>query len=285
MDWTGHSSWYGPITLSDHLGFLLAEDEAIKNYVSGLTVPNRNGSSSPVKVWFRWPEGERRISYPFITIDLLDVQPSYDRWTSLYSLNSSPANGSADFHDPISGNLIRKGLYQPSVSPNLIPPDTYDDSTHNLAVDNYLMHSLLYQISVHSRDIHHDRFLMSRFITDIFPPRPFWVGVDADSTWRRAEVVEILQSDTMETTESGSKRIFRKIYTVSMDAEIPQTVVSQIEKVLQVHVDVYQQPIVERELVTHASDEEHLIAEPITVVPEPIVVLESLLIVPEEPQP
>lgn len=268
-DWSAYSGpWHGPIDMSDHLGFLLAEDEAIKKYLTGLTVPNKSGTSD-VKTWFRWPTQPTKITYPFITIDFLDAQPSYDRWTSKYRLNATTESGSAEFLDPVTGQLIRKGLYQPSVSPSVLPPEIYDADLQNLDIEQYLMYTLLYQVTVHTRDWMHDRFLQSRFMTDVFPPRPFWIGVDADSTWRRAELLEVMSADTLETTESPVKRVFRKVYTISMDAEIPTSIVAAIAKVFRVHIDLYgSNPIAFRELVTHRYDDVHAAAEPVNVVPD-----------------
>ena len=213
----------GTPDLVNHSGFILAEDEALKTYLTGMTVPTRPDSSdtTEVGVWFRYPEGERNIKYPFITIDLIDAAPAYDLWTS-------------DYVQPTTG------LYQPSVSPDMPTPDP----GMGLSVWNYLAFRLQYQVSVHSRSSLHDRFLMSRFFTDVFPPRPFWMGVDADNTWRRTELVDTVQADLMETTESGNKRIFRKVYTISMLAEIPQDNIAQAWQVLRVFV-----PIVDREYV------------------------------------
>jgi len=64
-----------------HTGFLLAEDEALKQYLTGLEAPDREHYVD-VDVWYRYPEGERRIKYPFITIDFLAVDPDPSRWTS-----------------------------------------------------------------------------------------------------------------------------------------------------------------------------------------------------------
>lgn len=263
-NWTGFTDFVGTPDVTTHTGFLLAEDAAVKNYLTGLTVPTRTGTD-PVGVWFRWPEGERRKKFPFITIDLLDIQPSYDRWTSLYYMDTQSA---VSFEDPISGEQIRTGLYQPSVSPQVGDPSGYDADVHNIVVPNYLMYTLLYQVSVCCRSELHDRFLQSRFRTDIFPPRPFWIGVDADHTWRRAELLDVAQADLNETDESGSKKILRRIYTLSIDAEIPQDVVSKIEKVLRVHIDLYREnPITHRETADHSYSIDHQVADPINVVP------------------
>lgn len=253
----------GHIDLSAHIGLLLAEDAAIKNYLSGITVPDGKGGMMDVDVWFRYPEGERRIKYPFITIDFLAINPSYERWTSIHQVPEDYC----DFEDPITGQLVRKGMYVPSVSPEL--PDK-ESETSGYKILPYLMHTLMYQVAVHSRSALHDRYLLSRFMTDIFPPRPFWVGVDADETWRRCELVNMQQADTSESTESGNKRIFRKIYTITLDAEIPQDRLYEIEQVYRVHMDVYpDNPIPNRESVDHAYDDVHEYAEPVTVEPPP----------------
>ena len=49
-------------------GFLLAEDEALKQHLSGITVTDDRNEHRPVKVFFRYPEGETEKHYPFITI-------------------------------------------------------------------------------------------------------------------------------------------------------------------------------------------------------------------------
>jgi hypothetical protein len=213
----------GTPDMATHTGFILAEDAALHTYLSGLEVPNRPGDSkmTEVGVWFRFPEGERAIKYPFITIDLIDVSPAYELWTSEYIMSTD-------------------GLYQPSVSPTMPVPD----ADMNLDVRNFLPFKLTYQVSVHCRSSLHDRYLMSHFFTDVFPPRPFWMGVDADNTWRRVELVDSAQADLMETTESGNKRIFRKVYTISMLAEVPQESIRQAWQVLRVYT-----PIVDRSYV------------------------------------
>jgi hypothetical protein len=242
-----------------HTGLILAEDDALKEHLSGITVPDRNGMI-PVDVWFRFPEGERRLKYPFITIDFIAITPSYDRWTSVHKVYSDDAS----FEDSITGQEVRTGMYVPSTSSTL--PELSSDGM-NYEIEQYLMYVLTYQVTVYSRSAIHDRYLLSRFMTDIFSPRPFWIGVDADSTWRRCELVGMQPADSTETTESGNKRIFRKVYTITMDAEIPQSRVSEIEKVMRVHADIYAQPIEHKESTSHLYNAVHTFAEPVTVEP------------------
>lgn len=205
-----------------HTGFMLAEDEVLKSYLSNITVPGR-GPDDPyekVGIWFRWPTGERQVRYPFITIDSISAEPAYELFQSLH------------YQSPI-------GLYRPSVAPELPePPGGW--ATQSYSIPNYLPFRLVYQVAVFSRHNLHDRYLRSLFQVDVFPPRPFWLAADVDNTWRRVEQIGYTTADQAETSESGTKRIFRKIYTVSMLAEIPQQRFQDATfyKVFRVHVSV-----------------------------------------------
>jgi hypothetical protein len=205
-----------------HKGFLLAEDEMLKEYLTGIAVPGREPAApkTDVGVWFRWPEGERQIKYPFITIDLLQAEPAFDLFTSDYYPDSA-------------------GRYRPSVSPTLpSPPGGWGIQDYNAR--NYLPFRLMYQVGVHARNALHDRYLQSIFKVDVFPPRPFWIQCPADQVWRRTELMNATAADLSETTESGTKRIFRKVYTVNVLAEIPQDRIedSWVYKALRVFIPV-----------------------------------------------
>lgn len=215
----------GEPDMAEHVGFILAEEAALKTYFSGITLPTRPGAATTqeVGVWFRHPEGERTIVYPFITLDLIDVAPDYALWTS-------------EYHMPL------EGLYRPSVSPTL-PANTVEGKVWD--VRPYLPFQLTYQVSVHSRSSLHDKYLASIFFTDLIPPRPFWLGVDADNTWRRTEMVDFAQFDIPETTESGTKRIFRKVYTITIAAEVPQDRLNEVWQVLKVFVGIADRQYVE----------------------------------------
>ena len=184
-----------------HLGFILAEEESLKQWFSGITVPTRPGEldRTEVGVWFRFPEGGRQLHYPFITLDLLSVDPEYSLMTSTFWQDT-------------------RGLYQPSFSPTLppVPPGM------NARVREYLPFTLTFQVAHYSRSSLHDRYLTSIFATDLLPVHPFWITTPADGVARRTERLGFTANDTIETTESGTKRIFRKIYTLTMLTEVPQ---------------------------------------------------------------
>ena len=191
-----------PPDLEQHLGFLLAEEEALKTWLTGIKVPSLQGGD-PIDVgcWFRYPEGERQIKYPFIVIDLLTVEPDYELFTSTY-VQANPET-----------------LYQPSTSPHL-PPLPAGQMTY--AVREYLPFRLIWQVSTYARSSLHDRYLTSIFNTDIIPVRPFFIYDAADGVDRRTDRLSFQTADTMESTESGTKRIFRKIYTISMLTDVAQ---------------------------------------------------------------
>jgi len=188
----------------EHKGFMLAEDEALKSYLTGITVPGREPTDPREKVgiWFRWPTGERQLKYPFITIDSITAEPAYELF---HSNHQEPT----------------EGYYQPSVGRTL-PPPSGGWAVMGYSITNHLPFRLVYQVTVFSRHNLHDRYLRSIFATDVFPQRPFWIACDVDGTWRRTEVVGYASNDQAETNESGTKRIFRKVYTISMLAEVPQ---------------------------------------------------------------
>jgi hypothetical protein len=198
--------------LDNHRGFILAEEAALKAHLSGLTVPAVPASptAKPVKVdvWFRFPEGERQIKYPFIIIDLINVEPAFDLFHSDYYLSNE------DHYDPT------RTLYRPSFSPGL-PPPPFGNTEWQLKA--YLPFRLMFQVTTFARSNLHDRYLTSIFMTDLLPVRPFHIRCPADDTWRRTENLDMVPNNTQESTESGTKRIFRKAWTISMQAEIPQS--------------------------------------------------------------
>ena len=120
--------------LDTHRGFILAEEEALKKHLDGITVPAVPAKTPPaprvkVGVWFRWPEGERQIKYPFITIDLLSAEPAFDLFHS-------------DYGPQI--DTPERPLYRPSVSPGLPPPLP---GTPGWYVKSFLPFRLMFQVS------------------------------------------------------------------------------------------------------------------------------------------
>ena len=219
-------------------GFILAEEAALRKYLSGIQVPKFAGNKqgpleSAVPVYFRWPTSERAITYPYITIDLLSVDPAYSRWQSYINEMSYPAIYYADADD-------RHGVasnYYPDLARDI---PTTDPDLFGFHSGPFLPYDLLFQISVFSRNVHHDRFLMSQFFVDFFSQRNFWVGTEIDGVWHRCELMSFVSGDSMETMEA-TKRQFRKIYTVRMETEVPAEKLYELRKVRSVNVKFFDQ--------------------------------------------
>ena len=155
-------------------------------------------------MWFRFPEGERQIAYPFITIDFLSADPAFEL-----------------FHS----NVLSRTRRPLSALPAVVLSTTrrrWQLGGYNIPGAQFLPMRMTWQVSHFARNALHDRYLTSIFKTDVFPVRPFFIESVLMATWRRTERIGFTSADSLETTESGTKRIFRKIYTISMLAEIPQ---------------------------------------------------------------
>jgi hypothetical protein len=253
------------VDIDAHTGFLLAEEAALKHYLAGkLTVPRpRNKADAEVAVYFRWPGSERTIKYPYITIDLLSIDPAYDLWHSETDVMDDPA----EFVDPETEE-IRLGMYYPSVTSDILP-EGVEITDPNLSMSHFLPYRLLFQISTFATSPIDDRAIHAQMMIDVLPPRSFWIGVDADSVWRRCELIQWVSADSQETTEAGN-RMFRKVYTISMETEIPTGTLSQVERIRQLHVDIYDTATEQRLPVGHATESDHsVIADSFTTVAPP----------------
>ena len=95
------------------MSFILAEDAALKTYLSGMTVSDEKNNSRAVGVWFGFPDVElRQQIFPFITIELIDVRPANERQT--YGLfvdednngtQAAVANYKFQYHTPVAYDL------------------------------------------------------------------------------------------------------------------------------------------------------------------------------------
>lgn len=93
--------------------FLYAEDKALKTLLQGIQVQDTKDSTRPVKVWFGYPDVELKAQeYPFMVIDLFDIQPANDRQASGFWIDNtnrgtqSPAsNGRYTYYAPVVYDL------------------------------------------------------------------------------------------------------------------------------------------------------------------------------------
>lgn len=208
-------------------GFLLAEDAALKARFSGLTVNDDRNNMRPVQVFFRYPEGETERLYPFITIEMIDIVHARNRQHSEVYLEYIE-EGKPKHDEIMSGPNALK--YWPSQGPN---PEGYIEA---LAADGiisgeFVPVDILYQVSTFTRSALHDRQLSSQMLSTIVPFRKGFIDIPADGTIRRLDLLDWTTADLLDPEAGYRKRIFRKIYTLQMSAEIPSTDLHEIYQI------------------------------------------------------
>lgn len=205
------------------IGFLLAEDEAIKLRFSGLTVSDDRNNARPVQVFFRYPEGETEKHYPFITIESIGINHARDRQhseTYLYTNTSGPS----------------QLTYWPSTTPDVTDGPNQDF----MRVNEFTPIDLMYQVTTYTRSAYHDRQLTSQIMTTVAPFRFNSIQVAADDTSRRFDLLGWTTADLLDEESGYRKRIFRKVYTLQMSAELPSEALVGLKQVTSVHTTIEQ---------------------------------------------
>lgn len=207
-------------------GFLLAEDAAVKGRFSAITVSDDRNGERPVNVFFRYPDGETEKMYPFITIEMIDLVHDTTRQLSEhYYYYSTSANASA------LGNYID---YYPSTYTAQDLADL-DPGVDFFRIDSMVPVTLVYQISTFARSALHDRQLTSKILRRVMPFRRGFIEVPEDGTIRRFDLAGWTTADLLDQEAGFKKRIFRKVFTVQMSAEIPTSdlqIVRRVEDVV-----------------------------------------------------
>jgi len=93
--------------------FLYAEDKALKTLLQGIYVQDVKDSTRPVKVWFGYPDVElKNQEYPYMVIDLYDIQPANDRQSSGFWIDNTnrgtqapSGNGRYSYYAPVVYDL------------------------------------------------------------------------------------------------------------------------------------------------------------------------------------
>ena len=177
--------------------FIINEDKALKNMLTGITVSDSGNPTRPVGVFYGQPDKEiRSQNYPYITIDLIDI-----------------AEDTSRAH---RGHV--KLTYKPEGVANT-----------NKIVDYPIPVDLYYQVSTWSRQPRHDRQLMAALFS--YGRLPFRFGtlaVTEDDTIRRIDMMGFSKRDMVE----GGKRLFSNVYNIRVSAEIFQSELSQMYQVL-----------------------------------------------------
>ena len=215
-------------------GFLTAEDNALKaRLVDGLTVTDDRDNARDVNVRFRFPEGEIEKLYPFVTIDLVDIRHARDRQHSEVTYYYPSNNGaSPNLNDYASYKTL---AYFPSEYDETDLWSTVGASADYLASEQMIPVDLTYQISTWCRHQKHDRELTAGMLRYVFPlqGRSF-ILIPEDGTRRRCDLLDWRPADIRDQEAGYNKRVFRKIYTVSINSELPPAGLRAVKKVLSV---------------------------------------------------
>lgn len=207
-------------------GFTLAEDAALKSRLSHLSVSDDRNAERIANVFFRYPEGETEKEYPFITIDLVDIaydgmrQESERRYyyadpdgdsAAITNMNYSPSELTASGMTALAG---ADGI---------------------IATDQYVPVNLIYQVTTYCRSQRHDRQLTMLLMRRVFPLRRGYIDIPEDGTIRRCDLLDWRSNDVLDQETGYKKRIFRKVLTVRVNAELPQTDFLAVQQVLEVN--------------------------------------------------
>lgn len=206
-------------------GFLLAEDAALKTRLSQMEV----STGRRVQVFYRHPEKDTEKSYPFATIELLDINHATDRQESEQQYYVSSSVGLTPEQQRVYNTLD----YYPSLmSPDALAAEVADGGF--LATESFVPVNLLYQVTTYTRSAQDDRALTALMLRRVTPFRRGFIEVPEDGTIRRLDLLNWNGTDILDGEAGYKKRIFRKVYTLSMSAEIPAADLIGLERVLSV---------------------------------------------------
>jgi hypothetical protein len=200
------------------MSFLLDEDEALRNLFKDMVVTDQksntdDGPQRKVGVWFGQPDQEiRNQSYPYITIDMIDIAEAFDR---------------------AHRGKVNPGYYE--------DPDTmttgvnWDTDLHGKDIDFPVPVNIDYQITTYARQPRHDRQILAQLLYTKIPLRFAVLNVGPNTqlgTTRRLDVLDISKRDI---TEQG-KRLFVNAITVRVSSEIAPSTINKFYKVQELNV-------------------------------------------------
>jgi hypothetical protein len=183
--------------------FIIAEDAALKTHLAGMTVSDEKNAARQVKVWFGYPDVEVRAQeFPFVTIDLIDINPANDRQNSgiMYDIDY---NGTVT---PTTGRLYKYDI-----------PVAYD---------------LVYQVTSYARHPRHDRALMMQLLNK-FPSKfgklavPNQLGTETG--YRSMFLDGFVKRDAVDS-ETGNRRLLRNALSVRVVSEMTPTLAASAVK-------------------------------------------------------
>jgi len=176
------------------LTFILAEDAAIKNHLSGMIVSDEKSANRPVKVWFGYPDIEVTTqTYPYIIIELIDVRAAKERQNSGRMYDTDNRGTVAAVQGVVYGYNM---------------PLPYD---------------LSYQLTSYSRHPRHDRAIMFQ-MQQKFPSQYGSLSVPNDLGTETAKRHMFLDGFLKRDMIEDGRRLFRNAYTVRVVSEMTPSI-------------------------------------------------------------
>ncbi len=193
--------------------FLFSADEAMKAWLTVMTVVDELGNARPVRVWFRMPEQEQRdVTYPFVTIDLVDI-------------NEAPERNHRGRLRVDQMGYLPEGVGAPG-------PDLFQTIDYPVPFD------LDYQVTHYSRSARQDRALQGQ-VWKRFMGRFGVLPIPFDGT---ARTTQLLGTATGDRIDEYGKRLFTKVYTVRVASELVPAAVEEARRVLAFTLTIVRTP-------------------------------------------
>lgn len=208
-------------------GFTLAEDAALKARLQNIYVSDDRNQQRTAKVFFRYPDGETEKSYPFITIELININHARNRQHSevdyYYTNDTVIPDSDTDRHnkylDYFPSEYDAAGLNEIAGSSGFIH------------IESFVPVDLTYQVTTYCRSQRHDRQMTAALLRYVFPLRRGFIEIPEDGTIRRCDLLNWRQADLLDQEAGYNKRIFRKVFTVQINSEIPQNDIASVPRV------------------------------------------------------
>lgn len=196
-------------------GWIFDEDRALRDLLDNIRVNDSDKNNRKVGVWFGHPDQElRQQSYPYITLDLIDISQEYERTERGYFKLE-------DYQVERLSSAMTQGL------------DPLDP-TQATFVEMPIPVRLTYQISTWARNPRHDRQILDRMLRYGLTPMQGGILSVSDGTMRRLDVLDFQKRDMVES----NKRLLSNAIIVGVSSEVPASQLWQAYKAMEVALSV-----------------------------------------------
>jgi hypothetical protein len=180
------------------LNFLLREEEALKNLLSGVTVKDSKSQARPMKVWFNQPDVEiQSQTYPYALIDLVDVVQSTER----------QVGGGTIYDYDLNGTVLETGAVY--------------------SYDQPVLYDLFYQVTTFSRHPRHDREILLQMMKYKTPGKWGYLPVaNVDGSIYQYKHM-FLEGFAKRDTVTEDRRLFRNTFTLRILSEMNEVQAQQ----------------------------------------------------------